>query len=74
MHTEVSEVSRILPPKEDEGEPLSTSLRIPKAILGRIDAVAKASNYTRTEVILHFLRWALEEYDAEQETDRKAKR
>lgn len=59
-------VSRILPPKDPEGELVATSLRIPEALVKRLDVVAKESSYSRTEVILHFLRWALQEYEAEK--------
>lgn len=66
-----ADTSRIIRPRADEGEPLSTSLRIPKKILERLDAVAKASNWTRTEVILEFLRWALEEHEEEEKKGKK---
>ncbi len=59
-------VSRILPPREDEGESIGVSLRIPEALLKRIDAVAKEAGYSRTEVLLHFTRWAIQEYEAER--------
>jgi predicted DNA-binding protein len=66
-------VSRILPPKEF-GEAVTTSLRMPKGMMARLDAVAQESGYTRTEVILHFLKWALEEYEVEKASERKAKK
>lgn len=59
-------VSRILPPKEDVEVPVTTSFRIPPSVLKDLDEVSEESGYTRTDVMIHFLRWALQEYRAEQ--------
>lgn len=65
VHEREVAVSRILPPKEQEGDLIPTSLRIPSVILKKLDAISKESGYIRTEVMLHFLRWAIQEYEAE---------
>lgn len=64
-------LSRILPPPE--GEAVGTSIRVPKAMLKRIDDVAEESGHSRTDVILHFLRWALQEYELERAEKRTKK-
>lgn len=64
-------VSRILPPKEDTKVMVTTSLRVPPAMLKRLDEIAEESGYTRSEVMLHFWRWAIQEYEAEQASRRK---
>lgn len=61
------QVSRILPPKEDEGPPVTTSLRIPQKLVQAIDEIGQSTGYSRTEVVNHFLRWAVREYRAEQQ-------
>jgi metal-responsive CopG/Arc/MetJ family transcriptional regulator len=64
-------VSRILPPKDIEGEPVTTSLRLPKGIVHKLDVIAQETNYSRTEVITHFMRWAIQEYEAEKTRSKK---
>lgn len=54
----------IVPKGEGAGSPLS--IRFPKTVLTRIDAAAKATGNSRTETILHLLRWALDEYEAQR--------
>jgi hypothetical protein len=65
-------VSRILPPKEDQ-EMVTTSLRMPRALIAELEAVAKESGYTRSDVIVHFCRWALEEYKRERVERKRSK-
>lgn len=60
------DVTRILPPREKEGEQMATGIRVPKALLERLDEIADAENYSRNEVIAHFLKWAVEQYEAEK--------
>lgn len=57
-------VSRILPPSE--GETTQITLRIPKKLLHEVDSIAKSTGHNRTDVMLHFVRWATQEYRAEQ--------
>jgi metal-responsive CopG/Arc/MetJ family transcriptional regulator len=58
----------ILPPKRDEPrEPtISTSIRFPVALREELDEIAKASRYTRSEVVIRFIRAALRSYRQEQ--------
>lgn len=58
--------SRILPPRGPEGEVIPVSLRLARGLIAELDVVAKESGYNRTEVITHFLRWALQEYSVEK--------
>lgn len=66
-------VSRILPPKEEAEPAVTTSLRVPPSMLRELDAIAKESGYTRTEVMLHFWTWAIQEYRAEQKAKQSKK-
>jgi predicted DNA-binding protein len=65
------DVSKILPPKQDEGELVTTSLRMPRVMIERLDSIAKESGYSRTEVMLHFVRWAIQEYEAEKKAGKR---
>ncbi len=67
-------VSRILPPKVDHEAPVTTSLRVPPPMLKELDEIAKESGYTRTEVMLHFWTWAIQEYRREQREKVRAKK
>jgi metal-responsive CopG/Arc/MetJ family transcriptional regulator len=52
------------------------SLRFPAKLLARLDAVAKATKHPRTDVILHLVRWGLDEYErqrAEEESTKKTR-
>jgi hypothetical protein len=71
-------VSPILPPKEDE-EMVGKSAYLPKSIWTRLAEIAEETKsedpmkrgYSRNEVMIHFLRWAIREHDAEKRTKRK---
>ena len=65
-------VKPVVPPGEGPGIPLS--IRYPKQLISRIDACAKATGNNRTETIMHLLRWALDEFDAQRAKERDAKR
>lgn len=54
-------VQPIVPKGEGEVKPLS--IAFPKALLARIDKVAKETNNNRSDTIRHLLRWALDAYD-----------
>jgi metal-responsive CopG/Arc/MetJ family transcriptional regulator len=54
---------------EGEGVASPLSLRIPEKLVKRVDAVAKATGNSRTETILHLMRWALDEYDRQRAAD-----
>lgn len=64
-------VSPVVPEGEGVGYPLS--MRYPKGLLKRIDKVAKETGNTRTDTILHMLRWALAEVDRQRAEEAKLK-
>ncbi len=51
----------IIPKGEGPGKPLS--FRVPEAMLKRIDKVAKETRNSRSETVLHLLRWAVDAYE-----------
>lgn len=53
----------ILPPYE--GPLIQTGLRMPKALLARLDRIAKVSKHSRTDVIIHILRWGADQLEHE---------
>jgi hypothetical protein len=67
----VAPVSMILPPKHKRGDTESVTMRFPRAMLKRVQVIADRSGHSRTEVVLHLLAWALDEYDREQGEQRK---
>lgn len=62
----------VVPPGEGPGQPLS--MRVPEQLLKRVDAVAKETRNSRTDTVLHLLRWALNKYESERAAERSAKR
>lgn len=56
----------VLPPREKEGKRVNTGVSLPEDLLRRLDEVAELENYSRNEVVMHFLRWALVEYEKEK--------
>lgn len=64
MNPQTYQLKKIVPQGEGPGSPLS--MRFPKALLKRLDACATATGNTRTEVVMHLLRWALESYETER--------
>lgn len=56
--------SKILPPDEGPFKPISW--RIPAKLLARVDAIGKMTRLSRQDVLVHFVRWAVEEYEREQ--------
>ena len=56
----------LLPEKNDEGPLEVITLKLPTKLKARIDAAAKASGNNRTQTILAFVRFGLDEYDAQQ--------
>jgi predicted DNA-binding protein len=57
---------------ESEGPTMPLSLRFPRRILDRLDAVAKVTGHPRTDVILHLVRWGLDEYERQRNEEREA--
>lgn len=64
-------LSQILPPAEGPSEQIS--VRIPKLLLERIEKIAKDTEHHRSDVIVHFLRWASQEWANEQQKKPVAK-
>ena len=68
-------VDPIIPPGE-RGETRPLSIAFPKAMLQRIDKIAKDTHNNRSDTIRYLLRWALEAYEksraAEKGTDSAA--
>lgn len=62
----------VVPAGEGLAQPMS--LRVPKKLIERIDAVAKATGNPRTETLLHLVRWALDEYERQREEEETEKR
>lgn len=70
-------MSPVLPPKEDE-EMVGKSAYLPKSIWTRLGEIAEETKaddptgkgYSRNEVMIHFLRWAIREHETEQKTKR----
>lgn len=60
-----TDMSTILPPKA-VGPEKSTTIRAPEALIDELDSIAEATGYSRTEVIVHFLKAGLELYKAEK--------
>lgn len=52
------------------GEAVSTSVRLPKDMVESLDKIASDRGYSRNEVVIAFLEWAIRE-DAEADPDRK---
>ena len=68
-------LSRIIPPKDEGQGRVGVSVKMPKELLEGIDEVAEATSYSRSEIIIHFSRWALQEWRLEQAAaDKKGKR
>lgn len=57
-------VSTILPPRVDT-EAVPTSIRIPKPLVDEVDVIAKETGYSRSEVLLHFIRYGVEKHKEE---------
>jgi hypothetical protein len=61
------EMSPVLPPKEQKAnDTVSSGVVFPKDLHTRIGEIAKERGYSRNEVIVHFLRWALAEHEREE--------
>lgn len=50
------------------------SLRFPAKLLARLDAVAKVTGHPRTDVILHLVRWGLDEYERQRAEEAVSKK
>lgn len=65
----MSTPSPILP--ESEGEAKTVTFRMPEALLRRVDAAAAATGHSRTVVLVHLTRWALDQFENDRTPPRK---
>lgn len=54
---------------EREDKPRST--RWPRALMQRVERVAKESGHDYTTALFHLLKWALDEYDAQRAGEKR---
>ena len=59
---------------EDEGPTEQMSLRIPRKLLARWKAISKDTEQNLAAAMIHGLRWAATEYEAQREKERQEKR
>jgi hypothetical protein len=59
---------------EGEGPTQVLSIRVPAKLIQRLDVVAKATGNSRTEVLLHLVRWGLDEYERQRSEEKPPKR
>jgi metal-responsive CopG/Arc/MetJ family transcriptional regulator len=64
------EISKLLPPKTSNTH-AQLSLRVPAEIIDGLDEVAGDVGYTRSQVVVRFLRWAIEQYKEEKAEGRR---
>lgn len=61
---------KIIPPNPAKGiESTQTSIRFHNDILKKLDEVATREDYSRSEIVMFLLRWALEQYEADSEQE-----
>jgi hypothetical protein len=53
-----------LAPKREE-ETLQVVFRMPKELLRRVVSIGRATEVTKTDVLLHLVRWGVDSYEAE---------
>lgn len=59
-------VSPILPPKGPAGPFVPTTVRLPKPLLDLIEQIAEEEGYSRNEVVMHFLQFAVAAFQREK--------
>lgn len=64
-------VEPVVPPGEGPNLPLS--MRVPEQIMKDVEKIAKETGNSRTDAILHLLRWAIAKYKAERVAEKKAR-
>ena len=58
----------VLPPKEPKTkDTINSGVLFPKWLHERISQIAHERGYSRNEVIIHFLKWALQEHEREEQ-------
>lgn len=57
----------VLTPRDPRDKELrGTSVQLPVWLVTRLDEIAESDGYSRNEVVIHFLKWALEQYETEK--------
>ncbi len=75
----------IIPPPDEDAEPVASNVQLPKARWEALDEIAdyetqrRGKTFSRTKVVDHLLKWAVEQYWAEEggkpaHTEKKSKR
>jgi predicted transcriptional regulator len=59
------------PPPDPEAEGLPKTIRLPRVLWKRLDAIAKAEKKSRNFVVEFFLTWAADDYEAAKKGTRK---
>lgn len=62
----------IIPENEEKGPSRPLALRFPVALIKRLDRAAAATGNSRTQVIIHLLRWGLDRYEQARAADQAA--
>lgn len=65
-----SEAMKIIPEGWGEREDKPRSTRWPKAIMKRVEAVAKETGHDYTTALFHLIKWALDEYERQRAAER----
>lgn len=66
------EVSRIFPPKENQEDTVTTTIRVPKSLAAAVDKIVDDERRSKTEVLLHLIRYGVQEWEAEKERPQRA--
>lgn len=64
-------MSRVLPTRERKPDIVTTSLRITTTLLKKLETVAAETGYSRSDVMVQFMEWALREHEAESAKPKK---
>lgn len=65
-------LGKILP--KFEGETVSTSIRMPKGMQDELKSISALSGHPVSDVIIYFMRWAIQEWHAERQEEIEAKK
>ena len=59
----------IFPPGDDSRASRPLAIRFPAELIRRIDQVARETHNTRSAIVLHAVRWALDEYQRQRDAE-----
>lgn len=62
-HQGAVEMGRELPPAE--GDNVQLSVRWPREIAEKVEAISRATGRTKSALFIHFVKWGLEEFEKE---------